>query len=346
MKSIRIRLIASMAVLIAFFALQAIAVTWFTNAQSVQTSALIRTNTQSSAQLTELATLAQQIRRYEKEYFVYVQNEEKRNGYIKEFDGASVRIGKLIDAILANTGGAYSKADISEINRWRDAHAFYASEMTRIFNEVRRIQADVAAAPAPAPAPAAAGKATPAATAAQAPVAQAPKLPTPAEANDLIKAGKDRFGAELIAGVNKMGKAKTEATLGLAQGTTEGYQQLLSVVVATVLAGIAIAVFLIPDLAGGHHPPDPRPGRSGRHGGAWRPGQTVCHHQRAGVRAAGEIAGTHACGTVGADAPRQGQGRRRSAVAAGLLADQLVQLVGLKAFAARRVVGHTVARLA
>lgn len=245
MKSIRIRLIASMAVLIAFFALQAIAVTWFTNAQSVQTSALIRTNTQSSAQLTELATLAQQIRRYEKEYFVYVQNEEKRNGYIKEFDGASVRIGKLIDAILANTGGAYSKADISEINRWRDAHAFYASEMTRIFNEVRRIQADVAAAPAPAPAPAAAGKATPAATAAQAPVAQAPKLPTPAEANDLIKAGKDRFGAELIAGVNKMGKAKTEATLGLAQGTTEGYQQLLSVVVATVLAGIGIAVFLI-----------------------------------------------------------------------------------------------------
>ena len=248
MKSIRIRLIASMAVLIAFFALQAIAVTWFTNAQSVQTSALIRTNTQSSAQLTELATLAQQIRRYEKEYFVYVQNEEKRNGYIKEFDGTSVRIGKLIDAILANPGGAYSKAEISEINRWRDAHAFYASEMTRIFNEVKRIQADIAAAPAPVPA--VAGKATPAATATQAPVSQAPKLPTPAEANDLIKAGKDRFGAELIAGVNKMGKAKTEATLGLAQGTTEGYQQLLSVVVATVLAGIAIAVFLILTLPG------------------------------------------------------------------------------------------------
>lgn len=245
MKSIRIRLIASMAVLIAFFALQAIAVTWFTNAQSVQTSALIRTNTQSSAQLTELATLAQQIRRYEKEYFVYVQNEEKRNGYIKEFDGTSVRIGKLIDAILANPGGAYSKAEISEINRWRDAHAFYASEMTRIFSDVRRIQADVAAAPPPAPVPAIVGKGTPAPAAAQAPVAQAPKLPTPAEANDLIKAGKDRFGSELIAGVSKMGKAKTEATLGLAQGTTEGYQQLLSVVVATVLAGIAIAVFLI-----------------------------------------------------------------------------------------------------
>lgn len=238
MKSIRIRLIASMAALIAFFVLQAIAVTWFTNAQSVQTSALIRSNTQSNAQLTELATLAQQIRRYEKEYFVYVQNEEKRNGYIKEFDGAAGRISKLLDAILANTGGAYSKAEISEVNRWRDAHTFYASEMTRIFNDIRRIQADVAAAPAPVPA--AAGKPTPAAQ-----VAQAPKLPTPAEANDLIKAGKDRFGAELIAGVANMGKAKTEATLGLAVGTTEGYQQLLSVVVTTVILGIAIAAFLI-----------------------------------------------------------------------------------------------------
>ncbi len=79
----------------------------------------------------------------------------------------------------------------------------------------------------------------------QAAAASAPRLPTPAEANDLIKAGKDRFGAELIAGTNKMGKAKTEATLGLAQGSTEGYQQLLSVVITTVLAGIAIAAFLI-----------------------------------------------------------------------------------------------------
>jgi len=243
MKSIRIRLIASMAVLIAFFVLQAIAVTWFTNAQSVQTSASIRNNTQSNAQLTELATLAQQIRRYEKEYFVYVQNEDKRNGYIKEFDGASGRISKLLDAILANPGGAYTKADISEVNRWRDAHTFYAAEMTRIFNEVKRIQSEMAAAPVPAPAPATAAKG--ATTGAVATTATGPQLPTPAEANDLIKAGKDRFGAELIAGVNKMGKAKTEATLGLAQGTTEGYQQLLSVVMTTVVLGIAIAVFLV-----------------------------------------------------------------------------------------------------
>jgi HAMP domain-containing protein len=248
MKSIRIRLIASMAVLIAFFVLQAIAVTWFTNAQSVQTAASIRNNTQSNAQLTELATLAQQIRRYEKEYFVYVQNEEKRNGYIKEFDDASGRIRKLLDAVLANSGGAYTKAEISEVNRWRDAHAFYAGEMTRIFNEVKRIQSELAAAPAPAPvhstAPAAKGATAVAAA------APGPQLPTPAEANDMIKAGKDRFGAELIAGVAKMGKAKTEATLGLAQGSTEGYQQLLSVVMTTVVLGIAIAAFLVFTLPG------------------------------------------------------------------------------------------------
>jgi HAMP domain-containing protein/uncharacterized protein YgiM (DUF1202 family) len=248
MKSIRIRLIASMAVLIAFFVLQAIAVTWFTNAQSAQTSTSIRNNTQSNAQLTELATLAQQIRRYEKEYFVYVQNEEKRNGYIKEFEGASGRISKLLDAILANPGGSYTKAEITEVNRWRDAHAFYAGEMTRIFNEVKRIQSELAAAPAPAPAPSPAAKGAPAS-----PVAAAtpgPQLPTPGDANDMIKAGKDRFGAELIAGVHKMGKAKTEATLGLAQGSSEGYQQLLSVVMTTVVLGVAIAAFLVFTLPG------------------------------------------------------------------------------------------------
>jgi HAMP domain-containing protein len=69
-------------------------------------------------------------------------------------------------------------------------------------------------------------------------------MPSSDQVNDRIKAGKDRFGAELISGVNKLGKIKTEATLNLAQRTTASYTRLLGVIVATVLAGIGIAAYL------------------------------------------------------------------------------------------------------
>lgn len=236
MKSIRRRLIFSMALLIAFFLIQAVTVTGFVNVQSRDTADEIRRNTLTSAQLTELGTLAQQIRRYEKEYFVYVRNEEKRNGYIKEFEGTSLRISKLLDSLLANADKAYSNAELAEITRWRAAHMFYTSEMQRIFGEVKRVQVDIAAFSAIA-APARPGTPT-------VPQAEAPTLPSPDQVNDMIKAGKDRFGAELISGVARLGKLKTEATLNLAQNTTASYKRLLGVIMATVLAGVAIAIYL------------------------------------------------------------------------------------------------------
>lgn len=236
MKSIRRRLVFSMALLITFFLIQAITVTGFVNIQSKDTSEEIRRNTLTSAQLTELSTLAQQIRRYEKEYFVYVRNEEKRNGYIQEFEGISLRISKLLDSIVANADKAYSNVELSEISKWRDAHIFYTSEMQKIFGDVKRRQVDIAAF-------AAAGAASKPGTSTGAQT-EAPTMPSPDQVNEMIKAGKDRFGAELISGVAKLGKDKTAATLNLAQSTTASYTRLLGVIIATVLAGIGIAVYL------------------------------------------------------------------------------------------------------
>ncbi len=253
MKSIKNRLNASMAVLIVFFLAQAGAVTWFVAEQREEMTATVQRNTLASSELTELSTLAQQVRRYEKEYFVYVQNEEKRNGYIKEFTDTSGKITKLIDVMLGNKENAFSKTEIQDINRWRDANAFYASEMNRIFDTVKKTQVEMATAQAAAASAAAVSAATPSPAiklvalqaAAPAPAAPTVRLPTPAEANDMIKAGKDRFGAELIKGVAAQSKAKTKATLDLADATSRNYDRLLIAVLATVLLGIAIAVFLM-----------------------------------------------------------------------------------------------------
>ncbi len=254
MKSIKNRLNISMGVLIVFFLAQAGAVTWFVSEQREQVSEKVDQNTLASSELAELSTLAQQVRRYEKEYFVYVGNEERRNGYIKEFTDTSGRITKLIDVMAANKNGAFSKPEVQEINRWRDANAFYTSEMNRIFESVKKTQIDVAAqtqaaaaaaAAAPATTPVALKSAAVQPVAAAVAAAPAVRLPTPAEANDMIKAGKDRFSAELIKGVATQSKAKTQATLGLGETTAQNYNRLLAAVLATVLLGVAIAVFLM-----------------------------------------------------------------------------------------------------
>lgn len=237
MKSIRVRLYGSMALLIIFFLVQALAVSWFTNSQRESMSRQVRQNTQASSQLTELATLAQQIRRYEKEYFVYVQNKEKRDGYAKEFGAAAGRIGKLLDTLSADRSGTFTAQEYTEITRWRGAHAFYVAEMEQIFSNVTATQATADAAAA----------ATSAATPGKLAAAETPpaRLPTPAEANDMIKAGKDRFGAELVKGVDAMAKTKTAATLGLAQSTADNYHRLLQAVLVTVALGIGLALFLV-----------------------------------------------------------------------------------------------------
>ena len=75
MKSIRSRLVAGLSLIIVFFLVQAALVWWGQDTARRDVVDATRKNTIASSQLSELAVLAQQIRRYEKEYFVYVGNQ-------------------------------------------------------------------------------------------------------------------------------------------------------------------------------------------------------------------------------------------------------------------------------
>jgi hypothetical protein len=103
MKSIRARLTAGLALIIVFFLVQA-ALVWLgqDNARREVVDAT-RKNTLASAQLSELAVLAQQVRRYEKEYFVYVGNRERRDNYVM---GLMLTLPKAVSAPLAELTAA------------------------------------------------------------------------------------------------------------------------------------------------------------------------------------------------------------------------------------------------
>jgi hypothetical protein len=157
MKSIRSRLIAGLTLIILFFLAQAALVWWTQNTAKNEVVDATRKNTLASSELSQLAVLAQQVRRYEKEYFVYVGNEEKRNGYIKEWTETSDKITNLLSTMSANKGAAFAKSDLTAIANWTSASEFYKSEMLKIFTTVR---AAAAATPAPEPAAATAKAAT------------------------------------------------------------------------------------------------------------------------------------------------------------------------------------------
>lgn len=249
MTSIRSRLVLGLGLIIVFFLAQA-ALVWYS--QSTAKSTVVdtaRKNTLASSQLTDLAVLAQQVRRYEKEYFVYVGNEERRNNYIKEWTGTSDKITKLLATMRTNADGAFNSDDVGKVGNWQGAAEFYAAEMKKIFASVNDQAVKVAqAAPALAPVTAPAAKPAVAAPAAAASAPPPIVMFAATEVNTMITAGKDRLSGVLIKGVSEMSTEKTKQTLSLSEVAAGGFNQVFAGVMLTVAVGIVIALLLMINL--------------------------------------------------------------------------------------------------
>jgi methyl-accepting chemotaxis protein len=242
--SIQKKLLIGLGLIVAFFLLQA-ALVWFAQERirkEVVDEAKI--NTLASADLSKLAVLAQQIRRYEKEYFVYVSNSERRANYEKEWTQTSQKIAEALQQMQGAKDSPFNAADKGLISSWIDANNFYGSEMGKIFAAVKDKAAQIDSASQAAAAPAD-PKAKPAAPQA---AVELPAMLSPIEANGMITAGKDRFSGVLIKGVADMSAQKTKATLGLSDVANEGFRNLLYGVLGTVVVGVLLALFLLKTL--------------------------------------------------------------------------------------------------
>ena len=228
-KSIRSRLLSGMMLIVLFFLLQA-ALVWHAIDDAKSTVVEnTRKNTIASSELSSLAIQAQQIRRYEKEYFVWVGNKTKRESYEREWRDAHDKINAILARMKTGSGGAFSASDIAQVDKWEAASDFYAAEMKRIFLVVT-FRADNAPA----------GEETDHGglrTAEQAAYRSD-------EANEMIKAGKDRFSADLVKGVTAMSQTKTADTLALADVAQKLFSKLLIGVMFTVIIGALVALSL------------------------------------------------------------------------------------------------------
>jgi HAMP domain-containing protein len=240
MKSIRSMLLLGLALIGLLFLVQAAMLA--SGQRTVERDVIdnVEKNTVATSQLGELAIIAQQMRRYEKEYFVYVTNAERRESYIKEWSGAADKMSKILQTMRANAQNAFSPEDQGKISSWVSAADFYSAEMKKIFALVNERQGQISAATAATVA--ASTTATKGTTVA--PASAAAAMYSPVEVNSMIGPGKDRLSGVLIKGVSEMSEAKTKATLALPAATRDGFNKLWTGVMATVVVGLLAAIFL------------------------------------------------------------------------------------------------------
>ncbi len=252
MSSIKSRVIFGLSLIVVFFIVQA-ALVWSTRDRLRDDVVdVTRRNTLATVALSELAVLAQQVRRYEKEYFVYVGNETRRNGYIKEWTQTHDRISALIATTMQNKGTAFSETDLSKVAGWRAASDFYGDQMKMIFGLVDARASQIVQAAGVATIADAKLTTTKASTIAASTARVAPAIAMfgPTEVNDMIKEGKDRFSADLIKGVSDLQTEKYRETLSLPDVASKSFDRLLYGELIIVALGIAVALALIVLLPG------------------------------------------------------------------------------------------------
>jgi methyl-accepting chemotaxis protein len=182
--------------------------------------------------LAEITSIAQQLRRFEKEYFIYVNDQSGRAKYRKEWTDAYDKLSDNLAKMAANAGGEFGAGDVTAFSNWMLALKFYGDEFKSIMDKAEAgtiLSAAVVAGDGKkdaAPLPAAN-------------ISQATRI-----ANDMIGRGKDRF-KEVLDGAQTLRKEKSIAS---AQSVTEirTFFSIATVITfAVFFFGLIVAIYLI-----------------------------------------------------------------------------------------------------
>jgi hypothetical protein len=200
----------------------------------------ITKNFAAAEQLAELGVSAQQIRRYEKEYFIYVNDEAGRAKYRKEWTGTYDKLRAQLNSMVENKNKTFGPQDAQAFLDWSAALEFYGTEFNKIM-----IKGDAGQiVPAVVVEDPKVGKTGTPAAPVVAPVVAPDVSRATKIANDMIGPGKDRLRT-LLDGADKMRKAKIAES---ATSVTEIRKLFTnSTIISLVLFVVAfsVAIFLM-----------------------------------------------------------------------------------------------------
>jgi HAMP domain-containing protein len=232
-------------ILLAFLATQFIVGQLLERNTRERVDAAISKNFTAAEALAELGTQAQALRRYEKEFFIYVNDPVGRTKYRREWTSAYAGVSESLAAMAANKAATFGVDDLVEFDRWSAANQFYGTEFTRIMS-----LADAGTLVAPQPVveePAKATKGT-----------VAPSIPATANvppavvsainvANEQIGPGKDKF-RELLDGAQKMRKAKIAESRKSVDEINGLFDEAAKITLGVFALGLVAAIYLMMSL--------------------------------------------------------------------------------------------------
>jgi methyl-accepting chemotaxis protein len=132
---IRARLLASFLFLTLLIAFQFVTTSYVAHEQDDLLRQMVHEH-ELSNKLSALALAAHKIRRFEKEYFIYVTDEEKRNAYYLEFQAARGDIEKYLRALRTIYTLDGDSAELERLTTWQMAAAYYTESFEIVHREV------------------------------------------------------------------------------------------------------------------------------------------------------------------------------------------------------------------
>jgi hypothetical protein len=188
-------------------------VLWGSAATQSGVEQAIRRNFTAAELLSRLQVEGEKMRRFEKEMFIYVANNEKREGYVKEFDGAYNSMLSLLDTVLAPSGVAFNDAERKEALAWKEAALFYTGQFHGLAIKAQALQLSA--------------------------LNNEQRAALTTDYNEAIKAGKDRFRV-LLKGTEALRKDKEAAAQRIASDIDGTFTRLRVGVLVTGLLVIGL----------------------------------------------------------------------------------------------------------
>ena len=136
--TIRSKLIVSFSMLAIITAGIVGATYWFTQQNNQLVAQAIDRDFKGSSVISGLALDAQKIRRYEKEYFMYVGDEEKKTKYQNEWRQTYNKLSDQLQSMRNDRTGVWSAADLANIKAWSESLRAYGEGFEQVIEDVNR----------------------------------------------------------------------------------------------------------------------------------------------------------------------------------------------------------------
>ena len=207
--SIHSKLASGFALIILFFLAQAVITFFYISTSNNMVTQAIDTSFQQSQFISQLSIDGQSLRRYEKEYFIYVNNNTKREKYFKEWTDAKNSIRSRLTTAINDNTNTWSLYDRNEMEVWKKSLDAYNAG----FQSVNKMVLSGA-------------------------------LNDPISANAEIRDAKNEFRTYL-SGTEKLGKEKLAEAKQFAQEIDDDFNMLYLIIFGTTAGGIVLLITLL-----------------------------------------------------------------------------------------------------